>query len=115
MKLAIIVMSCSTVPDTDDQDSNVYVYSTVAGEGVAVTICPSENVITLPLTEYVVPYSTVTVFGDTVPASSANENVTAHVFASRTKFAVYVRLPSVQLSSLYVYCYVDCVGVAVTV
>lgn len=38
VKVAVIVMSCSTVPEADDQESNAYVYWAVAGEGVAVTV-----------------------------------------------------------------------------
>lgn len=38
VKLAVIVMSCSTVPDADDQESNAYVYCVVSYAGVAVMV-----------------------------------------------------------------------------
>ena len=38
VKLAVIVMSYSMVPEADDHESNAYVYWAVAGEGVAVTV-----------------------------------------------------------------------------
>ena len=65
-KFAVIVVFPVIVPLDGDQLLNVVVYP-VAFETDAVTFVPLENVSTLPLTLYVVPYGILTEFELTVP------------------------------------------------
>ena len=58
-KFAVIFVFHVIVPLDGDQLLNVVVYP-VAFETVAVTFVPLENVSTLPLTLYVVPYGILT-------------------------------------------------------